>query len=279
MDAQSDFFLLRMLLAVGGLALFLGLEWWAPFRVPVQSKLHHVATNLTVIGGNLVLLNLLFGSALLLWSSHVQSQSWGLLHQLSIGPVPQVLASLVLLDLLTFGVHWANHRVPFLWRFHRAHHSDLDLDVSSGFRFHFGELIISTGIKGVSTIALGVSPLGLFLSEAWLLAGAQFQHSNFKLPERLERGIRLVLVTPHMHWIHHSRRIQEHNSNFGTMLSGWDRLIGTYCLEAPRTEVQLGLNAYPSPEHVGVVRLCLMPLGEGCRWLPSVRRVKLPAEV
>jgi sterol desaturase/sphingolipid hydroxylase (fatty acid hydroxylase superfamily) len=273
MEVQSDLFLLRMLLAVGGLALFFGLEWWVPFRVPIQSKLHHVATNLTIIGANLVVLNLLFGSALLLLSGHIQSQRWGLLHQLSLGPLPQVIASVILLDLLAFGLHWANHRVPFLWRFHRAHHSDLDLDVSSGVRFHLGELVISTGIKGVGTMALGVSPIGFFLSEVALLSMAQFQHSNFRLPARIEGWIRLFVVTPHMHWIHHSRRVREHNSNFGTMFSGWDRLVGSYNMEIPRTEIQLGLNAYPSPEHVGAVRLCLMPLGEGCRWLPPLRRM------
>jgi sterol desaturase/sphingolipid hydroxylase (fatty acid hydroxylase superfamily) len=266
----NDMALLRTVLLFGVLGIFLVAEAWAPFRAPVQSKLQHVATNLVIIGSNTVLLNLLLGGALLLWSSRVNSEGWGLLNQIGLGPVITVLISIVLLDLTFYSAHWANHRVPFLWRFHRAHHSDLDLDVSTGLRFHIGEVLVSTGVKAISIVALGVAPLGFLASEIVLLVAAQFQHSNLRLPERLDTAIRVFFVTPHMHWIHHSRNCREHNANFGTMLSWWDRFFGTVFMDVEREQIRLGLDDYPSPEHVGIFRFYLIPFGSNCAELPKL---------
>ena len=268
MDFIGDMTALRMSLAFGVLGFFLALEGWIPFRAPVQSKLQHVATNLVIVGGNAVVVNLLVGGGLLLWSRRVEVEGWGLLNQLGWGPLAKVLVSVVLLDLIFFGNHWVNHHVPLLWRFHRAHHSDLDLDVSTGLRFHLGEVLVSTAVKGVSIAALGVPPLGFIISEMALLAAAQFQHSNLSLPKYLETPIRMFLVTPYMHWIHHSRRPREHNSNFGTMLSAWDRLFGTYFMDIRREEIKLGLDEYSSLDRVGILRFYLMPLGGSCRRIP-----------
>src|SRR5690348_11260630 len=143
----SDMIHLRMALALGVAGLLLILEWLAPFRIPVQSKLHHVSTNLIIFGGNSLVVQFLVGWALLLWSSRVGSQMWGLLHQLRLEPISHVALSVVLLDLIYYGAHRLNHRVSFLWRFHRAHHSDLDVDMTTSVRFHLGEVLISTGVK------------------------------------------------------------------------------------------------------------------------------------
>ena len=256
---------LRPFLALGALALLLALEWWIPFRGLVQSKLRHVTTNLTIAGTNAVVVHLLLGGPLLLWSQVVKTEGWGLLHQLGMGPLSNILASVVLFDLVFYGAHWANHKVPFLWRFHRAHHSDLALDVTTAVRFHLGEVLISTGIKAGGITALGISPLGLVLFEMTLLAAAQFQHSNLGLPGRVDTGIRLMIVTPHMHWIHHSRRPHEHNSNFGTISSVWDRLFGTYFMQVRQAEIQVGLNEYSWPEQVGLLGFSAMPFRGGCR--------------
>ena len=268
MDFLADTVVLRMSLAFGVLGFFLALEAWRPFRTPVQSKLQHVATNLVIVGGNAVVVNLLVGGGLLLWSRRVEIEGWGLLNQFGWGSLANILVSVVLLDLIFFGNHWANHHVPFLWRFHRAHHSDLDVDVSTGLRFHLGEVLISMGVKGVSIVALGVSPVGFIISEIAILAAVQFQHTNVSLPKYLETPIRTILVTPYMHWVHHSCLPQEHNSNFGTMLSGWDRLFGTYFMEVRREEIRLGLDEYSSPDHIGIIRFYLMPWGPKCRRIP-----------
>lgn len=260
---------LRPLLAFGLLLLLLAWEWWIPFRAQISSKLRHVSTNLTIAGTNAVVVHLLLGGPLLVWSQVVTEEGWGLLHQLGVEPLWNIVASVVLFDLVFYGVHWANHKVPVLWRFHRAHHSDLALDVTTAVRFHLGEVLISTGVKAVGIAALGISPLGLVLFEMTLLAGAQFQHSNLGLPERVDNGIRLLIVTPHMHWIHHSRGPREHNSNFGTILSLWDRLFGTYFMQVPQAEIQIGLHEYPLSEQVGLVGFFTMPFRGACQRGPS----------
>ena len=268
MDFLADMASLRFILAFGGLGLLLWLEWWGPFRVPVEGKPHHVATNLTIGGSNAVIVNLLLGGLLLAWSDRADRAGWGLLHELGLGPISKIAVSVVVLDLVFYVAHWANHHVPVLWRFHRAHHSDLDLDVTTALRFHIGEVLISTGIKVVAIPTLGISALGLVVFEMALLAAAQLQHSNLKLPEPVENWFRLLIVTPRMHWIHHSRHPREHNANFGTIFSGWDRLIGTYFMQVRQEEIRVGLDEYPSPEHVGLLWFYAMPVGAGCQRSP-----------
>jgi len=251
---------LRLSLFLGLVVMLLALEWVMPFRAPVQSKLHHVSTNLVILGSNALAIQFLGGWALLLWSSHVNSETWGLLHQFQLEPISHVVLSVILLDLIYYGAHRLNHRVPFLWRFHRAHHSDLDVDVTTSGRFHPGEALITTGIKGVSVLALGVSPVGFLVSETALFAAGQFQHSNLRLPAVLERWLRFVIVTPPMHWIHHSRRPADHHSNFGVMISIWDRWFGTYRAGTHQRDIHLGLDEYSKPEDVAMLRFYRIPL-------------------
>ncbi len=267
MDVISYMPSLRLFLFLGALGFLLVLEWKVPFRVPVQSRLRHIGTNLTIGGSNAVVVMLSAGP-LLTWSHFVETKAWGLLYQLP-GPIPNLVGSVVLLDLVFYGAHWANHHVPFLWRFHRAHHSDLDFDVTTALRFHLGEIVISTVIKAVSIVALGISPLGLILFEMAILAAAQFEHSNLRLPEPIETWVRLLMVTPNMHRIHHSRRPREHNANFGTIFSGWDRLFGTYFIRIRQEEIRIGLDEYPSPKHVGLVGFSTMPFGAACQPGPN----------
>lgn len=256
---------LRLSLLLGLAGMFLALERVAPIRTPVQSKLHHASTNLVIFGGNSLVAQLLVGWALLLWSSRVNSETWGLLHQLRLEPIPHVVLSVILLDLIYYGTHRLNHIVPFLWRFHRAHHSDLDVDVTTSVRFHLGEVLITTGIKGASVLALGVSPVGFLVSETALLAAGQFQHSNLRLPMMLERWLRLIIVTPPMHCIHHSRRSAEHNTNYGTMFSGWDRWFGTYFIGVQQSQIPVGLNEYPASEDLNLLRFYRIPFDPACR--------------
>ncbi len=230
----------------------------APLRTPVESKLRHVSVNLVIFGVNALVLRLVAGGGLLLWSSRIENQAWGLLNQLQLNPVADIAVSVILLDLSYYGIHRLNHRVPFLWRFHRAHHSDLDVDVTTGLRFHIGEVLISTSIKIVSVLALGISPLGVLISEMALLMSAQFQHSNIPLPATIERSLRLCVVTPPMHIVHHSVRLTEQNSNYGTMLSWWDRLFGSYVRTGPQDTMTLGLDEYR--RDLGVIEFYRIPL-------------------
>jgi sterol desaturase/sphingolipid hydroxylase (fatty acid hydroxylase superfamily) len=264
---------LRWLFSLGCIALLLSMEWAVPFRTPTQSRLEHVSTNLIIFGGNSLVAQFIAGWALLLWSGYVTSEGWGLLYYLPLDPVSHVIASIIMLDLAAYAMHRLYHRVPFLWRFHRAHHSDLDIDSTTSLRFHLGEVVMTSGMKGLSVLGLGVSPVGFLLSETVTLAAGLFSHGNVRLPGRLESRLRLAVVTPTMHWIHHSRRLAEHNTNLGAIFSGWDRLFGTYYMGVGRNEIQFGLDEYPAPEDVTLVRFARIPFDSACRRLEHDRTV------
>jgi sterol desaturase/sphingolipid hydroxylase (fatty acid hydroxylase superfamily) len=263
--AAVDVPTLRWLFSVGCIAVVLSVEWAAPFRTPIQSKLEHVSTNLIIFGGNSLVAQFLAGWTLLIWSSYVTSEGWGLLYYLHLDPVSHVIASIMALDLAAYGIHRLYHRVPFLWRFHRAHHSDLDIDATTSLRFHFGEVVMTGGMKGLAVWALGVTPIGFLLSETITLAAGLFSHGNLRLPGGLESGLRLAIVTPTMHWIHHSRRPTEHNTNLGAVFSGWDRAFGTYYMDVRRSEIEFGLDEYPAPQDVSLLRFSRMPFDSPCR--------------
>ena len=264
MDIASGSALWRVTFAVGGLTVWLLLEAWRPFRVPVQSRLTRYTINLSIAGVNALLLSLLLGSFLLTWSHQVMMAHTGLLNLLGLNGMANVVGSVIVLDLVFYGVHRANHAIPVLWRFHRAHHSDLDLDVTTAFRFHPGEVLISALIKLPAIWALGVSPLGLVSFEIGLLAAAQFQHSNVRAPEPYETMMRRVLVTPNMHRIHHSIVRGEHNSNFSTIFSVWDRLLGTYYMKVRQEDIRIGLLEYQDQRAVSLPRVVWMPLAGRC---------------
>ncbi len=256
---------MRLIVPFAFIAAILGVEWAAPFRTPIQSKLEHVSTNLIIFGGNSLVQQFLAGWTLLLWSSYVTSEGWGLLYQLHLEPVSHVVASVILLDLYAYGIHRLYHRVPFLWRFHRAHHSDLDMDATTSIRFHLGEVVMTTGVKGLCVWALGVSPIGFIISETMTFVAGLFSHGNVRLPISLEQRLRLAIVTPSMHWIHHSRRPAEHNTNLGAVFSGWDRLFGTYSMGVAQHDIHFGLDEYPTPKDVSLLRFSRMPFDKACR--------------
>jgi sterol desaturase/sphingolipid hydroxylase (fatty acid hydroxylase superfamily) len=265
----------RWVLYLLAVAAVLGVERAVPFRTPIQPKLEHVSTNFIIFGGNSFLAQWLAGWTLVVWSSYVSSESWGLLSSLDLAPVPHVIGSIILLDLVGYGIHRVYHRVPILWRLHRAHHSDLDMDSTTSIRFHLAEVIATTGMKGFSVWALGVSPAGFLISETLTLIAGLFAHANVRLSRRLEPALRVAIVTPDMHWIHHSRRPSEHSVNLSPVFSVWDRLFGTYCMPAARREIQFGLDEYPALEDVGFLRFYRMPFDPPCR--ASEHNLPVPA--
>ncbi len=154
--------------------------------------------------------------------------SWGLFNLLTLPPWLAVFTSVVLLDLTVYFQHRLFHAVPWLWRLHRMHHADLEFDVTTGLRFHPLEILISMGIKIAVVIALGAPMLAVLTFEILLNATSMFNHGNVALSVRVDRRLRLLLVTPDMHRVHHSIVRRETNSNFGFNLPWWDRLFGTY---------------------------------------------------
>lgn len=157
-----------------------------------------------------------------------EAQGWGLFHALSLPYWAKVLLAIVVLDLAIYLQHVLFHAVPMLWRLHRMHHADQEIDVTTGARFHPVEILLSMGIKLGVVAALGTPALAVLIFEVLLNATSMFNHSNVRMPAWLDRMVRWVIVTPDMHRVHHSIVARETNSNFGFNLPWWDRLLGTY---------------------------------------------------
>lgn len=190
-----------------------------------------------------------------------QRQGWGLFNLL---PVPYWLAfvlSILLLDLTIYLQHRVFHAVPLLWRIHRMHHADLDLDVSSGGRFHTLEILLSALVKIAAVLALGVPALAVLAFEVLLNATSMFNHSNVYMPAAADRVLRGLLVTPDMHRVHHSIEMRETNSNYGFNLSWWDRLFGTYRAQPARghQEMVIGIEQFHHLSDQRFDRMWLIP--------------------
>jgi len=199
---------------------------------------------------------------------------WGLLNTLALPGWAAIAAGIALLDLAIYFQHVMFHAVPALWRLHRVHHADLDFDVTTGARFHPIEILISTAVKCAAIAALGAPVISVFVFEIVLNATAMFNHANASLPQRLERWLRWLVVTPDMHRVHHSVRYEESSSNFGFNLPWWDRLFGTYRAR-PRLghdAMTIGVDAFRSPQDLRLDRLLVQPLLDTPGQYPITRR-------
>lgn len=190
-----------------------------------------------------------------------REHGWGLLNQLPLPPWLGVVLAVAALDFIIYLQHRLFHRLPPLWRLHRMHHTDLDLDVTSGNRFHPLEIIISMGIKLAAIPLLGGAPLAVLIFEILLNAGAQFSHGNIRIPVAADRWLRLILITPDMHRVHHSIIPRETDSNFGFNLPWWDHLCGTYRPQpaAGHDGMTIGLSEFRDPARLTLPRLLIQP--------------------
>jgi len=216
---------------LGLFAAFAGLEVLVPRRARALSRGVRWTTNLTMtvlnalaLRGLAVLLPLLaIGAAM-----DAKAQGWGLFNRLDWPGWVELVLAILILDLCIWAQHLVTHKVPLFWRFHRVHHADRDMDVTTGFRFHPVEILASMGLKIGLVYALGPSALAVLVFEVLLSGTALFNHANLALPVAVDRVVRLVLVTPDMHRVHHSVRREEHDSNYGFCLSVWDRIFRTH---------------------------------------------------
>ena len=212
-----------------GMLVLIGLwEWLAPRRAPKLSKLLRWSHNLGLVVINSLLLRLVFPAAAVGMASYTSEHQWGLFNALQLPSVIEVIAAVILLDLIIYLQHVLIHAVPALWRLHRVHHADQDYDVTTGLRFHPIEILLSMIIKFAAIAALGPAVLAVIIFEVLLNGMAMFNHGNIRLPGSVDKLLRWFIVTPDMHRVHHSVEDDETNSNFGFNLSCWDRLFGTY---------------------------------------------------
>ncbi len=203
-------------------------ESLAPRRPLTQNKRQRWFSNLGLALLNNLVWRLLMPAGAVGLAMTVQNRGWGLFNVVEWPSWLEVVESVVLLDLAIYGQHWVFHRVPWLWRLHLVHHVDLDFDATTGIRFHTVETLLSFAWKAVVITLLGAPALAVMLFEILLNASALFNHSNVRLPLWLDRVLRLALVTPDMHRVHHSIEDHETNSNYGFCLSWWDYLFRTY---------------------------------------------------
>src|SRR3989338_3815056 len=255
---------LRGVAALGGLFLFSAVENIFPFRKRADPIFRHYGLTLWTAGGNAAIIHFLLGGAVIAYGGFLAARGIGLLRVFPVSPIWDIVASLLFLDFVTYLWHMAYHRLPLLWRLHRVHHSDRDLDVSSASRFHLGEIFVSTVLRLIAITLWGPALISVILFEGALLTAAQFQHSNFRMPDRYDTAVRLIFVTPDMHRVHHSDALSETNSNYSTIFSFWDRIVGTY-RTAPQERIVIGLQEYSRSEDRTFMRLMRMPFGPACR--------------
>ncbi len=252
---------IRLSIFLGVLVLMLVLESLIPRHPTVDSKPRRLAINFSLTGVNVLLVRLLPAGAAVGTATYAGEHGWGLLNYLDWPVAVEMAVGVVFLDLMIYLQHVVLHMIPFFWRFHKVHHSDLDLDVSSGFRFHPLEILGSMIYKLGLVAALGPSVMTVVVFEAILSGMAQFTHSNIKLPLGLDRTLRWLFVTPDMHRIHHSVEVDETNSNYGFNISIWDRFLGTYNADArkPQPEIVIGIPEFRTPEQVSLLKLMIIP--------------------
>ena len=219
-------------------------ERWVPLRQPRQGLAERLLVNLSIsalaIGTAAALVEPAGATAL----QYASNRGFGLLSWFEFPAAVRFTIGFLLLDLTFYYWHLANHKIRFLWRFHNVHHIDRDLDVSTAFRFHFGEVAMSAGFRVAQILMLGVSPVDFAIYELVFQANTLFHHSNVRLPVTVERWLNLILVTPRLHGIHHSEIRRENNSNFSVVFPWWDRLHRTLRLNVPQSQIVIGIPGY-----------------------------------
>ena len=242
-------------------------ELMAPRRTLSVSKTIRWTNNLGLVFFNSLLLRLLFPAAAVGMAAFASKQGWGLFNYVE-APLPlAVVTSVLVMDFTIYLQHVMVHAVPLLWRLHRVHHADLDFDVTTGARFHPLEIILSMLIKFAVILLLGPPLVAVVIFEVILNATSMFNHSNVRLPRPVDTLLRLVVVTPDMHRVHHSVEDDETNSNFGFNLPWWDRLFGTY-RDQPRaghTDMTIGIRTFRE--------------ARWCSWLPGMLAIPFVGKV
>lgn len=253
--------LIRFASFFGILILMAVWEILAPRRVLTVSKKTRWFANLGLVSIDTLALRLLLPITAVALAMLIEKRGWGILNNLGLPFWIAVVIGVVALDFVIYLQHAMFHFIPAFWRLHRVHHTDLDFDVTTGVRFHPVEILLSMGIKMAAITFLGASSLAVVIFEVVLNATSMFNHGNVLLRSGLDQRLRLLVVTPEMHRVHHSVVIKEYNSNFGFNLPWWDRLLGTYRDQpaAGHEGMVIGLAPFRDPNRLTLARLLLLP--------------------
>ena len=252
---------LRLGCAAAVFAVMAAWELLAPRRKLSIGRLWRWPSNIGIVLVDAALVRLLVPTAAVGAALYAAGHGIGLLHWLELRLSVAALVGFLILDLVIYAQHVVFHHVPWLWRLHRMHHADLDIDVSTGLRFHPIEILLSLLIKIAIVMAFGIPPVAVIVFEVVLNATSQFNHSNVSMPRALDRILRLIVVTPDMHRVHHSVVRAETDSNFGFNLPWWDRLFRTYRAQpqAGHGGMTIGLPIFRDAKELRLDRMLLQP--------------------
>jgi len=253
--------IVRLAFFFGVLAVVAIWEVIAPRRILSDSKGRRWFANLSLVVIDTTLVRTLLPVLPVGIAIMSQERGWGIMNNIMLPTWIKIVLAVVALDFVIYLQHVLFHFLPILWRLHRMHHTDLDIDVTTGNRFHPIEIVISAGIKLGAVILIGPPAVAVVVFEVALNATSQFNHGNIRMPEGLDRWLRLVVVTPDMHRVHHSVTPRETNSNFSFNLPWWDRICGTY---RPQPEeghegMTIGLKEFRDAERLTLFRLLTQP--------------------
>lgn len=265
--------LAAFLAILGAMAIW---EIAAPRRRREFPRFLRWSNNLGLVVLDAALVRLLFPVVAVGLAVMAAENGWGLFNIVDVPGWIAVLVSLLVLDLAIYLQHVMFHAVPALWRLHRMHHADLEFDVTTGLRFHPVEILLSMAIKLAVVMALGPPAVAVLVFEVLLNGSAMFNHSNVRLPERVDALLRLVIVTPDMHRVHHSILPSETNSNFGFNVPWWDRLLGTYRAQprAGHEGMTIGIEQFRTRRDLWLDRMLVQPLRGAASGYPINRAEK-----
>jgi len=245
-------------------AIFAGMALWevlSPCRALLAGRKPRWPSNIGILVVDAVVVRLLVPTAAVGAAVLASERGWGVFNILSFPGWLAGLAGFLVLDFVIYAQHYVFHRVPWLWRLHRMHHADLDIDLTTGVRFHPVEILISLAVKIATVVAFGIPAVAVLVFEIVLNATSIFNHANVAMPAWLDRILRLVVVTPDMHRVHHSVERMETDSNFGFNLPWWDRLFGTYRAQprAGHQRMTVGLPIFRDFSELRIDRLLTQP--------------------
>ena len=254
--------IIRLVAFFGIFGLVAMTELIIPKRTLRINKMKRWFNNIGLIVFNSLILRFIIPFTGVMVALLCQEKGFGVFNLITVPSWIAILSCIILLDLLIYTQHVVFHLVPIFWRLHKVHHSDLDYDLTMASRFHPIEMGLSLCLRCFFIALLGVPVIAVILFEVILNGAAMFNHGNFLLPKKLDNVLRLFIVTPDMHFVHHSIEKNEYNRNFGFNLPWWDRIFGTYKAEPKlgQQEMEIGLKDYPIERSVvSLGRMVMLP--------------------
>jgi len=259
--AGGDELLIRLGFFIGILAIMFFWELIAPRRPLITSKGKRWLSNLGLVFVDSIVVRLVFPTAVAGVALIAQQRGWGFLNQFELPYLLKIIFSILIFDLIIYLQHVLFHVVPLFWRLHMVHHTDLDIDATTGVRFHPIEIILSMGIKIMAAFLIGPPPIAVLIFEVLLNGTSIFNHGNVRYSQNIDSILRLLVVTPEMHRVHHSTIRWESNCNLGFNFPWWDRLFGTYRPQPAQGHLgmTIGLDQYKEPKKLTLPWLLVLP--------------------